>query len=83
MDQFGRRVKGDREMDILQKFSIQALIYKEVELLKPPNRPQRSAGSTSSAPPVNMTKLRAELKKSVSEFNGSQGKFTDMMDIIK
>ena len=28
----------DLEMDILQKFAIQATIYKEVELLKPENR---------------------------------------------
>ena len=39
----------DREMDILQKFAIQATIYKEVELLRPENRAQRIASTNQNA----------------------------------
>ena len=39
----------DLEMDILQKFAIQAIIYKEVELLKPENRAQRIASTNQNA----------------------------------
>ena len=35
-------------MDILQKFAIQATIYKEVELLRPENRVQRIASTNLS-----------------------------------
>ena len=36
-------------MDILQKFAIQATIYKEVELLRPENRAQRIASTNQNA----------------------------------
>ena len=47
VSQTGVRVdrEEDREMDILQKFNIQATIFKEVELLKPENRAQRTAST--------------------------------------
>ena len=83
VDSFGHRMGGDREMDILQKFSIQALIYREIQLLKPHNRPQRSEEIQEQPPEVNMTKLRGELKKALTEYTGSQTKFADIMDVIK
>ena len=75
--------KGDREMDILQKFNIQALIYKEIQLLKPPNRPQRSENTQEEPTYVNMTRLIGELKKALTEYTGSQSKFADIIDIIR
>ena len=68
VSQTGVRIdrEEDREMDILQKFNIQATIFKEVELLKPENRAQRTASTNQNASESDLQNIQGQLSTALN-----------------